>query len=144
MQKESLQNNIIELFSSLQSGLSKNSGTSSYGRALISDGKISFWVKIKDQKIMNIFEKQGISGFYLKTGFNVRKSDSDAYGLEMVPVTADISSDYIPDLAKTTLSDIVKNQEFFTTKGLGSPPVWFVDVKIENIERYDQKIDVRD
>ena len=144
MQKEPLQNNMSEIVTSLQSGLSKSSGTSYSGRALISDGKVSFWVKVKDQKIMDIFERQGASGFYLKTGFNIKKSDTDAYGIELIPVSADISSDYIPDLAKTTLTDIVKNQEFFITKGLGSPPVWFVEVKIENVERYDQKIDVRD
>jgi len=144
MQKEALQNNVVDIISSMQSGLSKSSGTSYLGRALVSDGKISFWVKVKERKIMDIFEKQGTSGFYLKTGFNIKKSDSDAYGIELVPVTTDISSDYIPDLAKTTLTDIVKNQEFFITKGIGSPPVWFVEVKIENVERYDQKIDVRD
>lgn len=144
MQKESLQNNIDEIISSMQSGLSKSSGTSYNGRVLISDGKISFWVKVKNQKIMDIFEKEGTTGFYLKPGFNIRKSDSDAYGIELIPVTVDISSDYIPQLAKTTLTDIVKNQEFFITKGLGSPPVWFVEVKIDNVERYDRKFDVRD
>jgi len=144
IQKEALQNNLVDIVSSMQSGLSASSGTSFSGRALISDGKISFWVKVKNQKIMDIFEKHGVSGFYIKTGFNIKKSDSDAYGIELIPVTTDISADYIPDLAKTTLTDIVKNQEFFITKGIGSPPVWFVEVKIENIERYDQKIDVRD
>jgi hypothetical protein len=144
MQKESLQNNIREIVSSMQSGLSKSSGTSYLGRVLISDGKVSFWVKVKDKKIMEIFDKQGANGFYLNTGFNIKKSESDAYGIELTPVTADISSDYIPNLAKTTLTDIVKNQEFFITKGIGSPPVWFVEVKIENVERYDQKMDVRD
>lgn len=144
MQKEPLQNNLGDIISSMQTSFSKSSGTSYLGRALISDGKVSFWVKVKDPKIIEIFDKQGRSGFYIKTGFNIKKSDSDAYGIELVPVTADISSDYIPDLAKTTLTDIVKNQEFFITKGLGSPPVWFVEVKIENVERYDQKIDVRD
>jgi len=144
IQKESLQNNMGEIISSMQNSFSKSSGTSYLGRALISDGKISFWVKVKDKKIMDIFDRQGSSGFYLKTGFNIKKSESDAYGIELVPVIADISSDYIPELAKTTLSDVVKNQEFFITKGLGSPPVWFVEIKIENVERYDQKIDVRD
>lgn len=144
IQREPLQNNMVDIISNMQSGLSKKSGTSYFGRALISDGKISFWVKVKDRKIMDLFEKQAASGFYLKTGFNIKKSDSDAYGIELVPVVTDISSDYIPELAKTTLTDIVKNQEFFITKGLGSPPVWFVEVKIENVERYDQKVDVRD
>ena len=144
MQKEPLQNNIGYIVSSLQSELSKKSGTLYNGRVLISDGKISFWVKVKNQKIMDVFERQATNGVFLKTGFIIRKPDSDAYGIELLPVTVDISSEYIPPLAKTTLTDIVKNQEFFITKGLGSPPVWFVEVKIENIERYDQKIDVRD
>jgi len=144
MQKEALQNNLEELVSSMQGSLSKSSGTAYHGRALISDGKVSFWVKVKDSKIMDIFDRQARNGFYVKTGFNIKKSDGDAYGIELIPVTADITSDYIPDLAKTTLTDIVKNQEFFITKGLGSPPVWFVDVKIDNVERYDQKVDVRD
>lgn len=144
MQKEPLQNNLADIILSMQSGLSKSSGTAFSGRVLLSDGKISFWVKVKDQKMLDIFEKHAASGFYLKTGFNIKKSDADAYGIELTPVTTDISADYIPDLAKTTLTDIVKNREFFMTKGIGSPPVWFVEVKVENIERYDIKIDVRD
>ncbi len=144
MQKEPLQNNIGDIVETMQNSFSKSSGTSFPGRALVSDGKVSFWVKVKDRKILDIFERQGKNGFYIKTGFNIKKSASDAYGIELIPVSADISSDYIPDLAKTTLTDIVKNQEFFITKGIGSPPVWFVEVRIENVERYDQKIDVRD
>lgn len=144
MQKEPLQNNISDILSSMQSSLSKSSGTLYSGKALVSDGKISFWVKVKDQKIMDTFSKHAANGFYLKAGFNIKKSDSEAYGIELVPVVTHITPDYIPDLAKTTLTDIVKNQEFFITKGLGSPPVWFVEVKIENIERFDLKPDIRD
>jgi hypothetical protein len=144
IQTEPLQNNLADIVSSLHAGLSKSSGTASSGRVLLTDGKISFWIKVKNQNMLDTFEKYGKSGFYLKTGFNIKKSDADAYGIELIPVTTDISSDYIPDLAKTTLTDIVKNQEFFMTKGIGSPPVWFVEVKVENVERYDSKIDIRD
>jgi hypothetical protein len=144
MQMDTLQNNTADILSSMQSSLSKSSGTSYSGRALITDGKVSFWVKVKDLKIMDTFSKHAANGFYLKAGFTVKKSDSDAYGIELIPVTVSITSDYIPELAKTTFSVIVKNQEFFMTKGLGSPPVWFVDVKIENIDRHDLKPDIRD
>ncbi len=144
MQKEALQSNLDSLLSSMLEGLSKSSGTAFNGKALVSDGKVSFWVKVKDRKMMDIFERVGKSGFYIKTGFNIKKSDSDAYGIELVPVTADVSSDFLPALAKTTLTDIVKNRDFFISKGIGSPPVWFVEVKIDNIERYDLNPDVRD
>ena len=105
MQKEPVQNNLVEIVSSLQSGLSRSSGTSHLGRALISDGKVSFWVKVKDPKIMETFDRHGKNGLYIKTGFNIKKSPSDAYGIELVPVTTGIGSDYIPELAKTTLTD---------------------------------------
>jgi hypothetical protein len=142
MQKETLQNNIGDILLSMQ--IAKNSDPSYYGRALITDGKISFWVKVRDKKIMDVFDKYGKNGFYLQAGFNIRKSDSEAYGIELIPARTDISKDYIPNLASTTLNDIVKNQDFFTTKGLGNPPVWFVDIKVENVERTNQKVDVRD
>jgi hypothetical protein len=142
MQKESMQNNIGDILLSIP--LAKSIDSFYYGRALITDGKISFWVKVRDKKIMDVFDQYGKNGFYLKTGFNIRKSGSEAYGIELIPVRADISKDYIPNLAGTTFTDIVKNQDFFTTKGLGAPPVWFVDIKVENVERNDQKVDVRD
>jgi hypothetical protein len=115
-----------------------------YGRALISDGKVSFWVKLRDQKMMDVFDKYSKNGFYFYAGFTIRKSDSEAYGIELIPVRTDVSKDYIPNLASTTFNDIVKNQDFFISKGLVSPPVWFVEIKVENIDRRDQKVDVRD
>ncbi|MCL2154875.1 MAG: VWA domain-containing protein [Leptospirales bacterium] len=142
MQKEALQNNIGDILLSMAP--TKSSDSFYYGRALITDGKISFWVKVKDKKIMDVLDNYGKNGFYLKIGFNIRKADSEAYGIELIPVRADVSKDYIPNLASTTFNDIVKNQDFFTTKGLGSPPVWFVDIKVENVELNNQKIDVRD
>ena len=144
MQKESLQNNIADIMLSMQSKLSHSSGTAYAGKALVSDGKVSFWVKVKDPGIMDTFSKHAATGFYLTAGFNIKKSISDAYGIELVPAVAHITSDYIPELAKTNLSTIVKNQDFFITKGLGSPPVWFVEVKIENVDRSDIKQDIRD
>jgi len=141
MQKEALQNNIGEILSFML--ITKNSDALYYGRALITDGKISFWVKVRDKKIMDVFDKYGKNGFYLKAGFNIRKSASEAYGIELIPARTDVSKDYIPNLASTTFNDIVKNQDFFTAKGLGSPPVWFVDIKVENVER-NEKDDIRD
>jgi hypothetical protein len=142
MQKDALQNNITDILLSMLS--TKNQDSLNYGRALITDGKISFWIKARDKKIMDVLDQYGKNGFYLKAGFIIRKSGSEAYGIELIPVRTDISKDYIPNLASTTFNDIVKNQDFFTTKGLGSPPVWFVDIKVENVERNDQKADVRD
>ena len=142
MQKESLQNNIGDILLSMP--LTKTSDSFYYGRALITDGKISFWVKVREKKQMDVFDKYGKTGFYFTGGFNIKRSDSEAYGIELIPVRTDISKDYIPNLAVTTFNDIVKNKDFFITKGLGAAPVWFVEIKVENVDRNDQKVDVRD
>ena len=142
MQKESLQNNIGDIL--LSTPLTKIADPFSFGRVLITDGKISFWVKVRDKKMMDFFDNYGKSGFYFNAGFNIRKSTSEAYGIELIPARTDISKDYISNLASTTFTDIVKSQDFFITNGLGAPPVWFVEIKVENVERNDLKVDVRD
>jgi hypothetical protein len=142
MQKEALQNNIRDII--LSTPLTKSGDPFSFGRVLITDGKISFWVKVRDKKMMDFFDGYGKSGFYFNAGFNIRKSSSESYGIELIPVRTDISKDYISNLASTTFTDIVKNQDFFITNGLGAPPVWFVEIKVENVERNDLKVDVRD
>ncbi|HPJ34420.1 MAG TPA: VWA domain-containing protein [Spirochaetota bacterium] len=144
MEKNPVQSNIEEIFDSMRESLFRSAGEKFYGKALISDGRLSMWVKIRDARLMNRFAEYAGRGYYLKCGFNVRKSSSEAYGVELIPVTADITSDYITDFVKTTLTDIVKNSNYYISKGIGTPPLWFAEIKVDNIESYEPKRDVRD
>lgn len=144
MEKNPVQSNIGEILDSMRGNFFKASQESFSGKALISDGRLSMWVKVKDPNVMQRLETNAGKGFFTKCGFNVRTASNEAYGVDLTPVAADVTSDYITDFVRTSLTDIVKNKEYFTTKGIGKPPIWFVDVKIENTERYDLKPDVRD
>lgn len=144
MEKNPVQSNIGTILESMRVSFFKAVQESFSGKALISDGRLSIWVKVKDPRVMQRLEESSEKGFFIKCGFNVRTSSAEAYGVDLTPVTADITSDYITDYVRTSLTDIVKNRDYYTSKGIGRPPIWFVDVKIENTERYDLKPDVRE
>ncbi len=115
-----------------------------YGKALVSDGKISMWVRVKDRKVMREFQRDEGRGFYSRVGVVVRESKSGEYGFELVPVFTGITADYIPGRCRVKLSEIIKNPGYYISTGAGFPPVWFIDVKIENCEGYEVNRDVRD
>jgi hypothetical protein len=94
------------------------------GKALISDGRLSMWVKVKDPGVMRRLEMNSEKGFFIKCGFHIRTAPNEAYGVDLTPVTAEITSDYITDFVKTNLTDIVKNKDYYTSKGIGKPPIW--------------------
>ncbi|HOP28844.1 MAG TPA: VWA domain-containing protein [Spirochaetota bacterium] len=144
MEKNPVQSNIGDIIASMRENFFNISHESFSGKALISDGRLSMWVKVKDPGVMRRLEMNSEKGFFIKCGFQVRTASNDAYGVNLTPVTAEITSDYITDFVKTDLTEIVKNKDYFTSKGIGKPPTWFIDVKIENTERYDLKPDVRD
>jgi len=144
LEKDHLQNNIGDILEALQGSYTKASVTGNYGKALISDGKISMWVRVTDKKIMQDFILNEGRGFYTKVGVIVRVSKSGEYGVELAPVITGITADYIPDRCKAALSDIIKKADFYSSTGAGFPPVWFIDVKIENCESYERNKDVRD
>ncbi len=144
IEKEKIQNNIAEIIESEQGRFAKGDAASNFGKALVSDGKISLWVRVSDGKMMQAFAKNDGRGFYIKVGFIVKESKSEAYGVELIPVAIEITSDYIPEKCKATLSDIVKNPDYYSSTGVGFPPVWFVDVKIDNTESFEGRQDVRD
>lgn len=144
MEKNPVQSNIGDILESLRATAFRTAKENFSGKALISDGSLSMWVKVKDPRVMQKLQENSEKGLFIKCGFNVKTASSEAYGVELTPVIAGITSDYITDFVKTNLTDIVKNKEYYTSKGLGKPPVWFVEVKIENTERYDLRPDVRD
>lgn len=144
MEKNPVQSNIGNILDSIRGNSFKASQESFSGKALISDGRLSMWVKVKDPKVMQRLEMNAEKGFFIKCGFTIRTAPNEAYGVDLTPVTADITSDYITDFVRTSLTDIIKNPGYYTSKGIAKPPIWFIDVKIENTGRYDLKPDVRD
>jgi len=143
-EKNPLQSNIANIFDELKNYGFKKDSSFYYGKALISDGNISLWVRIRDKDVLEKFLSYSQRGILVKCGFTVSIAEGEPYGITLTPVASDITSDYITDFVRTSLIDIVKNKDYYMTKGIGRPPVWFINVKIENVESYIHAKDIRD
>lgn len=113
------------------------------GKALVTDGKISLWITAHDDDFMNFFIDGQKTGFVSPVGVIVKKDAGAAYGVALIPVVKGLTADYIPRILVTSLGDIVKHSDYYCTKGLLYPPVWFVNVKIDNAEKFRSGKDIR-
>jgi hypothetical protein len=102
------------------------------------------WVRVTDKKIMQDFIQNEGRGFYTKLGVVVRESKTGEYGVELLPAITGVTADYIPEICRATLTGIIKKADAYSSTGAGYPPVWFIDVRIENCESYERARDIRD
>ena len=144
IQKDSILTNINSIISSIAADMSGNDSPVFTGKALIYSGKISLWVKIQGDSLMADFERMEKRGFYNTSPFYIRRSSSEPYGVELVPVDRVIEKGFIPDSGIADIEDIIKHPEKYTTGGIGSPPVWFIEFKTEKTERFGAGKDIRD
>jgi len=93
---------------------------------------------------MTEFEVMEKRGFYNTAPFYVRKVFSEPYGIELIPLDKKIEKGFIPDAGIAKIENIIKNPEKYTTGGIGSPPVWFIEFKTEKTERFGAGKDIRD
>ncbi len=115
----------------------------SAGKALLSDGKISFWVNAPDGEWMELFKQRLKSGHYFLMGVVVVKDTGSPYGVTLMPMIRPVGPDYVPRILRADLGDIVRRDEYFRTRGLWRPPVWFVNVKVESAEGRSGRRDIR-
>ncbi len=144
IQKDSISTNLNTIISSITSDMSGNDSPIFTGKALIYSGTISLWIKVSGDSLMADFEKMEERGFYSTFPFYIRKSFSEPYGVELVPVDRKIEKGFIPDSGIADIEDIIKHPEKYTTGGIGSPPVWFIEFKTEKTERFGAGKDIRD
>jgi hypothetical protein len=114
------------------------------GRVLASDGKVSFWMEVPDGDFMDYFENRQKAGSMVLIGVMVRKDPAATYGVSLVPKLRGLTGDLVPQSLKAGLADIVKRADYYSTRGVTFPPVWFISVKIESAERARVKDDIRD
>ena len=121
----------------------RTAGRTLSGKALVSDGRISLWIMVHDDDFMNYFLDKQKTGHVSPIGVIVKKDPGSAYGITLVPAVKELTADYIPRCLATGLGDIVKRSEYYSTRGLMYPPVWFVNVKIDNAEKIRGSKDIR-
>jgi len=144
LQKEPIKTNLSYLFSAISSNISRESSTPFSGKALIYSGNVPIWIKIPGEKLMSQFENLEQKGFYHTAPFFVRRAPSEPMGIELIPLDKNVSKGYIPLIGIADTGEIIKKSEQYTAGGIGSPPVWFIEFKVERTERFGQRRDIRD
>jgi hypothetical protein len=147
---EKVENNIESIMrkigTSFESNFTKAKYKKSIAKVQITDGKILLWIQIKEDKELNVLKKNMSINSYFPLGVVIKKSSNDPYGIMLSPglFITEFRDGYIPDLLKTNLSKIIKDPDYYTSQGLLTPPVWFIDVKVEKIENLRRDYDIRE
>jgi hypothetical protein len=113
------------------------------GKALVSDGKLSLWVTAPAPEMIDYFIGARRNGVVVALGVSVQKDSGSAYGISLVPVLSGLASDYIPRCAAADLSDLVRRGDYYSTRGISHPPVWFIRITVDRAERSGGRDDIR-
>ncbi len=144
LQKEAMSTNMNHLFNSISSRINRGNPAPFAGKALIYSGNVPIWIKVPGDKLMAQFENLEQRGFYHTAPFFVRRAPSEPMGIELIPLDKNIEKGYIPLIGIADTGEIIKKSEQYTTGGIGSPPLWFIEFKVERTERFGLKRDIRD
>ncbi|MDY6932851.1 MAG: VWA domain-containing protein [Spirochaetota bacterium] len=116
------------------------------GRVLLVDEKISFWVDVVNKGDMDFFERLVFLKHYFILGVSLQEKPGEPYGITFNPYhfVTNLSGEYIPDLIRINLKEIVQRSDYYMSNGLCYPPIWFIKVKAEQIIRNKPVNDIRD
>lgn len=146
---DQLENNIAQIMLKIGEAqvhsFAKTKHKKSIAKVQISDGRMSMWIRIKEDKDFAVI-KNYESGGSFPLGVIIKRSPGEPYGIILHPdyYVTEYSDDYIPNLMKTNLTNVIKNPGYYESTGLLIPPVWFLDVKVEKIEKLRRDYDIRE
>ncbi len=147
---DALENNTDSLLEGIGEAYYKSSNVNqpgkSVGKVLLSEGHVSLWVRVNSPRDLEFFAKQESSRTYFLLGVSVRKKADEPYGITFSPASfiTRLSAELIPKAITASLNDIIEKPEYYTDNGLFRPPVWFIKVKAEKVERSAAGRDIRD
>ncbi len=114
------------------------------GRALLSEKGISLWVRVRDAAMINHLRKRQSAGFMTTIGCSIQIDPSSTYGVTLIPRTHRVTADYVPEMMRASLKEIIAKRDYYSSRGLLSPPLWFVTVKVAEVRGGPGGKDVRD
>ncbi len=116
------------------------------GRVLLTDGRTSLWTGVGGDKEMDFFRKAVRSKRLVPVGVVVQRNQDEAFGFSFNPnyLITGVETDFIPDLLKASLEDILKDPDRFAGRGLFSPPIWFIEVNVEKTKSLRSGKDIRE
>jgi len=106
-------------------------------RVMLSSGEQSVWVNVIRKEDLEFFRKKKNMGHTFMLGVSPVPQPAASYGLTFSPYhfITGMTGQYIPEMMKVSLKDIIVRQDHYRQEGLFSPPIWFVDVNVTEIRR---------
>jgi hypothetical protein len=141
IKKTGTESNINEILNKIIAG---RPNLTAAAKVLLTDGKLSVWVPVEDKEKLRFFRKKHTDKFSFSLGVSIRAAPDRLYGLLLVPEITGISSDYIPDMLRTGLEEIIKKRDIYSRKGFFTPPIWFLKLKVAEIRIVKGTKDIRD
>lgn len=148
--RERLESNADDLLGQIgethAASLARTGAGRAVAKALVADERLSIWLRLADASQVAYFEKQSAAGRYITLGVSVRIKPEEPYGFDFSPrsIITGIEPEQVPALASAALREIMEKPSHYTSNGLLSPPVWFIRVRVERVERLRDGVDIRD
>ncbi len=148
--RERLESNVDTLLAEIGEAhavrIARGGAGKAVAKVLLADERLSIWLSFSDRTLVEFFEKQAALGSYVTLGVMVRMRPDEPYGFDFSPrrIVTGLEPEHIPGMATATLQEIMGKPEYYTASGLMRPPVWFIRVKIERVERLRDEADIRD
>ena len=144
LRSEGLEDNIPRIMRKIVERYGTPKDDEPQGKVLLSDGKMSLWIRPSDRQIIARLKEYAGSGVYLNLGCTVRSAPGEPHGITLLPRIVMAPGDYLPESLRANLDEVVRNREAYTGKGFLSPPLWFIRLKVDRLENFRETPDVRD
>lgn len=141
-------NNVSAVLSGLTEryfGTAGRGAPRSLGRALVYQDRISIWIDITGEKDLAFFRERAKDSVVFPLGVSVQRKKDYPYGIRFNPqyYITGIDAGYIPPQLRVGLEDLIKKSKYYSNNGMLTPPLWFLDLKVERVKFKGGK-DVRD
>ncbi len=115
------------------------------GRALVYQDTHSLWLDIERPEDLDFFRKKVESKEVFFLGVSIEEKRDEPFGIRFNPgrYITGIPLEYLPEILKVRLENLMKEKAHYSTHGLFQPPVWFIELKAERV-KFHKGSDVRD
>ena len=139
-----LESNLSDLLGALCGSEPMGMAMTMPGRALLSDGRVSFWVDVKSPELWTFLEKQHRAKAHFNLGLSLREMSGEAHGIVFIPLLYDMANEDIPQSLKRSMNDLIRGRQRHLRGNLIDRPLWFVRVKTLMLQKEKRKLDIRD
>jgi hypothetical protein len=148
IKEEALENNGIYLINEYVKGTlsgDKVLRAKPLARVMLSTIDSSIWVDVVNYEDLKHFKaaKEAGRSFYLGVRIDVNSRSVFGYSFNPYSYEFGFTGDYMVSAIAPDLKEVTSSPYKYFNKGLLSPPLWFINVKVDRLEEYESENDLR-